>query len=114
MQNHAKKILKIVLISVLFLFIAVFVFFNSRDLIFGVKIKNVNITDNMKVSDNILKITGMAKNSVKLTLDGREISVDEKGNFNETVALLSGYNQVNIKAQDKFGNIDEKNYQIIK
>ena len=113
MNQDAKKTLKIGLVSILFLFIVVFVFFNSRNLIFGVKIKNVNLKDNLKVSESIFEITGTAKNAVRLSLDGREISIDQKGNFDETIALLSGYNLVNIKAQDKFGNIDEKNYQLI-
>ena len=113
MQNDAKKILKIVLVSVLFVFILIFGFFNSRDLLFGVKIKNVNIVDGMKVTNNIVKITGVAKHAVKLSLNGREISVDQQGNFNETIALALGYNVVSIRAQDKFGHVDEKNYQLI-
>ena len=113
MNQDAKKTLKIGLVSILFLFIVVFVFFNSRNLIFGVKIKNVNLKDNLKVSESIFEITGTAKNAVRLSLDGREISIDQKGNFDETIALLSGYNLVNIKAQDKFGKIDEKNYKVM-
>ena len=113
MNQDAKKTLKIGLVSILFLFIVVFGFFNSRDLIFGVKIKNVNLQDNLKVSESVFEITGTAKNAVKLSLNGREISIDQKGNFDETIALLSGYNLVNIKAQDKFGKIDEKNYKVI-
>ena len=113
MNQDAKKTLKIGLVSILFLFIVVFVFFNSRDLIFGVKIKNVNLQDNLKVSESVFEITGTAKNAVKLSLNGREISIDQKGNFDETIALLSGYNLVNIKAQDKFGKIDEKNYKVM-
>ena len=113
MNQDAKKILKIGIVSVFFLIIVVFVFFNSKDLIFGVKIKNVNLQNNLKVSDSIFEITGNAKNAVKLTLDGREISVDQKGNFDETIAFLSGYNLVEITAQDKFGHVDEKNYKVI-
>lgn len=113
MQNHAKKILKIGLVSLFFLLIIIFVFFNSQDLIFGVKIKNVNLKDNLKVTDSIFEITGRAMNAVNLTLNGREISIDQKGNFKETLALLSGYNIVEIIAQDKFGNSDEKNYKLM-
>jgi hypothetical protein len=114
MNQDGKKILKISLLSLLFLLMVVFVFFNSRDLVFGVKIKNVNLTDGMKVSESNIKVTGTAKNAVKLTLNDREISIDQKGNFEETLALFSGYNVVNLKAEDKFGNHDEKNYQVIK
>lgn len=113
MRSNAKKILKIILLSLFFLFIIIYAFFTSKDLIFGIKIKNVNIIDNSKVTENIIKITGNAKNAIKLTLNDREISVDQKGNFDETITLLLGYNIISIKAQDKFGNNDEKNYKLI-
>ncbi len=112
MNSDAKKIVKIGSFSIFFLFIIVYAFFTSRDLIFGVKITNVNIVDGAKMADKVLEIRGTAKNAINLTLDGREISVDKIGNFNETIILLPGYNVVNIKAKDKFGNIDEKNYQL--
>ena len=113
MRQNAKKILKIILLSLFLIFIIVYTFFISKELIFGIKIKNVNIEDNLKVTDSIQKITGNAKNAIKLTLNDREISIDQEGNFEETIALLSGYNIISIKAQDKFGNVDEKNYKLI-
>jgi hypothetical protein len=113
MRQDAKKIIKIASVSILFIFIVLYAFFRSKDLIFGVQIKNVNIVDGAKVTNNIMNITGTAKNATDLTLDGREISVDQQGNFNETIALLPGYNVIDIKAQDKFGHVDEKNYKVI-
>jgi len=126
MTQNVKKIAKIALISLFFLFIIIYAFFRSKDLIFGVKIKNVNLavlevpeallmenSISKASGTNILKITGNAKNAINLTLNGREISVDQKGNFDETIALLSGYNVINIKARDKFGDSDEKNYKIM-
>jgi len=113
MQNNIKKIVKIAGFSVFFLLIILYAFFRSKDLIFGVKIRNINIKNDMTVTSNILEITGVAKNAIFLSLDGREISVDQKGDFDETIALLPGYNIINIKAKDKFGNVDEKNYQLI-
>ncbi|HEY4512575.1 hypothetical protein A2818_00465 [Candidatus Nomurabacteria bacterium RIFCSPHIGHO2_01_FULL_40_12] len=113
MNTNAKKIVKIASLSVFFLLIIIYAFFRSHDLIFGVKIKNVNIIDGTKVTNSVMQVTGNAKNAINLTLNGREISIDENGNFSETIALLSGYNIINIKAQDKFGYIDEKNYKLI-
>jgi len=112
-MEDEKKVLKVVLFLVFFLFIIFYGFYRSKDLIFGVKIKNVNLTDGAKVAENVIKVTGNARNAINLTLDGREISVDQQGNFNETIALLSGYNIINIKAQDKFGYVDEKNYKLM-
>lgn len=113
MQNDAKKILKIVSLSALLVFVVIFAFFKSKDLVLGVKIKNVNIVDGTKYTENIVNITGNAKNAINLTLNNRSISIDQRGNFNETIALLSGYNIVSIKAKDEFGNSDEKNYQLM-
>ena len=108
-----KKIIQIALVSVFFLLIVAYAFFVSKDLIFGVKIRNVNLTDGATVTDNVLNLTGNAKNAIKLVLDGREISVDQQGNFSETIALLPGYNIIDIRAQDKFGYVDEKNYKLM-
>ena len=82
------------------------------------QIKNVDINgtpiqSGATITANTLEITGNAINAVDLKLDGREISIDQAGNFDETIALLSGYNIINIRAQDKFGNVDEKNYQLM-
>ena len=113
MDQDAKKILKWVLLTLFFLFIIFYAFWRSKDLVFGVKIKNVNVVDGARVENSVVNMTGNAQNAVNLTLNGREISIDQAGNFNETIALLSGYNVINLKAQDKFGNKDEKNYQLI-
>ena len=113
MNTDIKKILKIASLSAFLLFIIIYAFFRTKDLIFGVKIEDVNIIDGTKITDNIIKITGNAKNAVNLTLNDRVISVDQKGNFDETIALLSGYNIISIKAQDEFGNNDEKNYKLM-
>jgi hypothetical protein len=118
MQNQAKKIVKVGGMTVFFLLIIGYAIFNSRNLIFGVKIKNVNINglpieDGATITANTIEITGVAQNAVDLTLDGRVISIDQAGNFDETIALLNGYNIINIKAEDKFRNVDEKNYQLM-
>ena len=113
MNQNVKKIIKIGGFAVFFILIVIYGILGAKDLIFGVKIKNVNLSDGATFTENIIKLTGTAKNAINLTLNGREISVDQSGNFNETIALLSGYNVINIKAKDKFGYIDEKNYKLI-
>lgn len=113
MNTNAKKIIKIAGFSAFFVLIIGYSFFVSKDLIFGVKIKNVSLTDGATVTSNIIKVTGNAKNAINLSLNGREISIDQLGNFNETIALLPEYNIINLRAQDKFGYVDEKNYKLM-
>ena len=112
MTDSAKKI-RVWIFGVFFLLIVLFAFARSTDLIFGVKIREVNLKDGAVLKESILKIIGNAKNAVNLTLNGREISIDLEGDFSETIALLPGYNTVNLKAIDKFGYQDEKNYKLI-
>ena len=77
MRDSAKKIIKISSLLFVFLFIITYGTFVSHNLIFGIKIKNLNIEDGTKYTENILKMTGKAENAVNLALNGREISVDE-------------------------------------
>ncbi|OGI65293.1 hypothetical protein A2642_01485 [Candidatus Nomurabacteria bacterium RIFCSPHIGHO2_01_FULL_39_10] len=113
MNPNIKKILQISALSMLFLFIVFYAFFRSEDLLLGVKIKNINIVDGAIVKNSIIAVTGNAKNAINLTLNGREITINENGDFNETIALLAGYNIINITAKDKFGYVDEKNYKLM-
>ena len=113
MNTTGKRILEIGGLTVFFLFIIIYALGRSHDLILGVKIKNVNIVDGTKVANNIFEVKGNAKNAIHVILNGREISIDEQGNFRETIALLAGYNIITIQAEDKFGSHDEKNYTLI-
>lgn len=113
MNTDGKKIIKFSLIFIFSLSIIVYAFFGARNILLGVKIKGVNIVDGATVTESILKIEGNAKNATKLLLNGREIFIDQKGNWSETIALLLGYNTVIIEAEDKFGNKDEKIYKLI-
>ena len=114
MNHSAKKILQITGLTIFFLLIVGYALFGSHNLIFGVKIKNVNITDGEKTESSVIELRGNAKNATNLTLNGREISLNQEGNFSETIALLLGYKIITIIAKDKFGYVDEKNYQVIK
>lgn len=109
----SKKRIRVFGIGLFVLIIFSVSFIGARDVILGVKIRNVNIQDGIKITDGTINVTGNAKNAISLSLNGREISINNKGDFNETIALLSGYNIVNIKAVDKFGYVDEKNYKLM-
>ncbi len=108
-----QKFFRNIALSIFFVFILGFAFFGSYDLIFGVKIKNINIENGATVYESVEHVTGTARHAVSLTLNGREISIDKEGNFAETIALSPGYNIVSIEARDKFGSHDYKDYQLI-
>ncbi len=111
--ENPKKIIKIGVVGLFFLFIVVFALFNSRELLFGVKIKDISIVNGAKLTEDKLEVTGNAKHALKLSLNGREISINKDGYFKETIVLLPGYNVIAIRALDKFKHVDEKNYQLM-
>lgn len=113
MTQDTKKIFKWGGLGIFFLLMVAYTVFVSRGLIFGIELKNVNLSDGAEYTEGVQKIVGNAKNAINLTLNGREISINQAGDFEEMVALLPGYNILNIRAEDKFGYVDEKNYQVI-
>jgi hypothetical protein len=118
MNTNAKKIATISGILIFFILMLGYAFFVSKDLIFGVKITKIEINgvpaeSGAVFKESMIKLTGNAKNAINLTIDSREISIDQGGNFNEAIALLPGYNIINIRAKDKFGYVDEKNYKLM-
>src|SRR3989338_1679389 len=118
MITGTKKILGISLFSLFALIIFIYAVFTARGILFGIKIKNVLINGQeagtfSKIGGQIIEISGRARNATHLYLNGLEISTDKERNWRESVALLPGLNIVNIKARDKFGNTDEKSYQLI-
>lgn len=118
MNTNAKKIIQISSLSIFFLLILIYGFVRSQDLIFGIRIKDVKIGDSpavtpIKIEQGVVEVTGVAENAINLTLNGREITIDQKGKFKETIALLPGYNIISIVAKDKFGYVDEKDYKLI-
>jgi hypothetical protein len=113
MTKDVKKIVKVSTLSFFFILMLGYAIFVSKDLLFGVKIRNVNLVDGATHVESAQKITGNAKNAVHLSLNGREISINQEGDFEETIALLSGYNVMSIRAEDKFGYVDEENYKLM-
>lgn len=112
MEFDFKKKLIRGLILTFSLFVIIYAFFKAEDLIFGVSIENVNIENQTAFDKSKIEISGNARHATALVLNGREISIDKEGNFKEDIGLSIGYNIINIKAKDKFGHEDEKNYKL--
>ena len=115
---YNKKILAVAGFFLFFLLILAYGFFGAKDLIFGVKIREVEVDgvpaqSGATSKNEVVALSGNARNAIFLSLNGREISLDQKGDFAETIALSPGYNIINISARDKFGYTDEKNYQVM-
>jgi len=94
----------------LFSFILIFGYSKVSFIVKGVEIKAEITRDE---HSSLIKINGNAENSVLLSLNGREIFIDENGNFSETVGLLPGLSVISLEAKDKFGKSDEQKFSLV-
>ncbi len=51
----------------------------------------------------MITVAGKAERVNSLSLNGQAISVDEQGNFSESVTVFPGLNVLSLEAQDQFG-----------
>ncbi len=88
----------------------------------ALKIKNLAVgpeiilsspADGTNCQSDLVNVKGKAERISQIFINGRKIFTDEDGNFNEPYLLASGYNQLEIMAQDKFGRKIEKKVQLV-
>lgn len=109
-KNKSMKFWTITSLSALLLItICVLTYINMRGVILGVTI-DAQINDSE--SKSFSKVSGVAKNATLLVLNGREISIDKDGVFNEAIALPEGYSVVTLEARDQFGKDSKKSFEV--
>lgn len=111
MTQQIKTItLKNVLLFCLVVSIGALVVYNVKDLLFGTPLVVSTAHDGTTVEDTFIPITGIAQHARELLINGRSISIDRKGNFNDGVVLSVGYNIVEVAVKDRFGNNKVRTY----
>lgn len=93
----------------LFIFIAIFVYAKMNFIWRGVGIEaEIAQSEGSKIAT----IRGKAEKAIQLTINGREIFIDQAGNFTETISPLPGYSVITLFAKDKFGKTAEKKFEL--
>lgn len=113
MRDRIKKILKLGVFIISLSVIVLFVVFQSRNLIIGPSIEIIEPKTGSTVEDSLIEIKGLARNISEIKLNGRNILIDEEGNFNEKLLLLYGYNIITIEGQDRFKRKEKKILELV-
>ncbi|HEY4494628.1 MAG TPA: hypothetical protein VJC02_00825 [Candidatus Paceibacterota bacterium] len=112
-RQGIRKILKIFIFG-LFLFVIVgYAIFASHDFILGPTISISEPKNGDIFYEPSVTIKGVAKRIRVITLNDREFTIDEEGNFKETVLLSPGYNIFKLFLEDKFGRSREYRLELI-
>ncbi|MEK7081543.1 MAG: hypothetical protein AAB888_01095 [Patescibacteria group bacterium] len=113
MLDKANFSIKIIIGSIFALVVLLYAYYQTRNLISGPTIE-ITFPENGKTfTEPLVEIIGVAKNSSRITLNDRPILIDESGNFKEKLLLSDGYNIIDFKAEDRFGERINKTLEVI-
>lgn len=113
-KKNLKKIIKNTLIIGFIFFIVAYAIKNTRLISGGIDLQIQGIENGKIYKDGTLQITGNAKRAKHLLVNGREVSLNQEGDFVDYIVLLPGYNIVTVSAEDKFGKITRQIFDIIR
>ncbi len=112
-RGRVKFYFKIFLASIFLFLILGYSFYQSRSLVIGPVVIIDEPKNGETVNQQLVKIAGGSKNIKKITLDDRQIYIDEAGAFSEKLLLSEGYNIIKVSAWDKFGKKTEKTIEVV-
>lgn len=112
MRSNFKRIIHISSLFIIACVIITYSFYQSRFLLEGPQVAVWDPQNGSTVFQSVLDIQGEVKNISKLSLDGRQIFVNEQGVFKERILLSVGLNSITIEAQDKFGREIQKTVEL--
>lgn len=103
------------LIALLFLVIAIsgYAIAKSFNLLEGPKLFVLTPKNGETLKNPLIPVEGEAKNIAFLSLNGRQIFVDENGKFSEQILLYEGYNVITVSTEDKFGRTKKEILEVI-
>lgn len=111
----SKKIksFKIIIIVLVILIIASYAYYRTIDIIEGpiISIESPKTGESFKKS--LIHIKGSVKNASYITMNDRQIFVDEFGKFDERFLLSFGYNILKLKVTDRFNRVEEKKLELV-
>jgi hypothetical protein len=111
-HNHTSK-LAMTFLALVFLVAIGYASFEARLLFLGPQIAILSPLDASTVHNSFITIKGTGSHVVELRMNGRQIPINERGAFEEPIALLPGYNKVVLSATDKRGVVTEKDLDLV-
>ncbi len=111
MQNP-RRYLKVGAVLLFAIFLFGLIYYNSERLREGPTIKIELPKDGETLSNPLVTIIGVAKNVSYLTLNGRQIYVDQEGRLLERLLLPYGYSILTLEGRDRFGRSTKESIRL--
>ena len=97
------RILKIGSAVLIVVLIVTYAIWRSLAYARGPHITITDPTDGASITASTTIIHGQVERTNNITMNGKSISIDEQGNFNETIIVFMGSNIITFEARDQFG-----------
>ncbi len=108
----ARRTLAISLILLLLALALVYGLFEARRFLEG-PVLSIDSPAPGAALSSIAHVRGMARNISFITLNGRQIYVDDEGVFDETLTPAKGYTVLTVEVRDRFGRTDRAALPVI-
>lgn len=112
-QEQRHRTIKKSALCVLGLGLALFVGTKIYPLLHGPEIELNTMTDGAHLTEPMVKISGIARFTKDLIINGVTLPTAPDGSFDEHLLLNPGYNIITMEGKDRFGNTNVKNYAVI-
>lgn len=93
--------------------ILVYGYYEFRGLLYGPELIIGTPQNGVVTAEQVAIISGSTRRISKITLNGRNIFIDENGLFSEHLSLLPGVNFVTMSVSDRFGNSVTKSLEVV-
>jgi hypothetical protein len=104
------RLLKIFVFTLVIAIVVGYTLFATHDFMSGPSISVSEPANGSTFYTPDIHIKGRVFRIQDISLNGRSITIDNQGNFDEVVLLAPGYNIFNLVARDKFGR--SKDYRL--
>ncbi len=101
------------IIAVLSVLLALYIIFQARFIIFGPQVSIESPRDAETLSQSLVLARGKASNISMITLNGRQIFIDEQGVWEEKLLVSPGVSIMTVRVRDRFGRENEKSVRVI-
>ena len=95
-----------------FILLIFYALFEARALILGPYIKINQPQNEATLNDPLVVVEGESDNISWISLNGRQIFTDEKGNWSEKLLVSPGLSIITLRARDRFGRETEEEIRV--
>ncbi|MDO8520826.1 MAG: hypothetical protein Q7S52_01810 [bacterium] len=113
MHFAPKQLLSALLVGIFIGVIVFYSYYQSRAIIAGPVITIETPETGVVATTSFIAVKGSVAHATVITLQGRPIFIDLKGQFSEQLLLMNGYNIIELTAKDNEGRMDRKTIELV-